>query len=291
MTTKPTTSWRDLIKVHPAAEMFPLMPPEELKVLGEDIKANGLTEPVTTWVDQDGAEWLLDGRNRLDAIAPQPARCHCYAGYRFSLHGQLIGSGARKGQREPERFKVLPPSGSESRWAVSYTRRNFGSDPYAYVVSANIHRRHLTTEQRKEIAAGLLKSNPERSDRSVAKEVGLHNETVAAVRKAGEASDEIRHIPPTERVDTGGRKRARKTANEHAKAETAEEQIEAVGQRQERKSAAAKEQLAEVASPQPVEVALGDPISTISLPAAPHGVDHLATLLTAWDAAPADVRE
>src|SRR5262249_13404250 len=149
--------------VHPAAEMFPLMPPEELKVLGEDIKANGLTEPVTTWVDQDGAEWLLDGRNRLDAIAR--------AGYRFRLHGRVIGSGARKGQRAPERFKVLPPSGSESRWAVSYTRRNFGSDPYAYVVSANIHRRHLTTEQRKEIAAALLKSNPERSDRSVAKEV------------------------------------------------------------------------------------------------------------------------
>ena len=37
-----TKSWRD-IPIHPAADLFPLMAPDELKALGEDIKKNGLT--------------------------------------------------------------------------------------------------------------------------------------------------------------------------------------------------------------------------------------------------------
>jgi hypothetical protein len=178
--TDPTPSWRDLIKVHLAAELFPLMSPEELKALGEDIKANGLTDPVTTWRDKDGTEWLIDGRNRLDAMAA--------AGYRFKLHGQLSGVGPHK-QREPERFKVLPPS-EANRWSLSYVSPCFGSDfdPYTYVVSANIRRRHLTTEQRKEIAAELLKANPAQSDRSVAKEVGISPTTVGAIRETVEPS-------------------------------------------------------------------------------------------------------
>ena len=35
MTTK--TSWRDTLKIHPAADLFPLMPLDELKPLGGDI--------------------------------------------------------------------------------------------------------------------------------------------------------------------------------------------------------------------------------------------------------------
>ena len=31
-----------MIKVHPAADLFPMMTPDELKALGEDIKKNGL---------------------------------------------------------------------------------------------------------------------------------------------------------------------------------------------------------------------------------------------------------
>jgi hypothetical protein len=80
----------------------------------------------------------------------------------------------------------------------------------ALVISKNLKRRHLTTEDRKRIATEVLKWQPERSDRSVAKEVGL-SDTVAAVRKSGEASAEIPQMAPTDRVDAGGRKRARKT--------------------------------------------------------------------------------
>ena len=34
--------WRDKYKVHPAADVFPMMSDEELAELGEDIKKNGL---------------------------------------------------------------------------------------------------------------------------------------------------------------------------------------------------------------------------------------------------------
>jgi hypothetical protein len=41
-----TKSWRDVLPIHPAAELFPLMSPGELRALGEDIKTNKLHEPV-----------------------------------------------------------------------------------------------------------------------------------------------------------------------------------------------------------------------------------------------------
>src|SRR5262249_36802797 len=68
--TKPMTkSWRDVLQIHPAAELFPLMTPDELRVLGEDIKKNGLTSPIVLWRSHPQAPaQLLDGRNRLDAI-------------------------------------------------------------------------------------------------------------------------------------------------------------------------------------------------------------------------------
>src|SRR5262249_56577038 len=62
-------SCRDTIAIHPAAELFPLMPPDQLRVLGEDIKKNGLTSPIVLWRSHPQAPvQLLDGRNRLDAI-------------------------------------------------------------------------------------------------------------------------------------------------------------------------------------------------------------------------------
>ena len=58
------SKWREKYKVHPAADLFPLMSDEELRVLGEDIKANGLKH--SPCVDEDGL--LIDGRSRLEAM-------------------------------------------------------------------------------------------------------------------------------------------------------------------------------------------------------------------------------
>lgn len=49
--------------VHPAAELFPMLPDDELDDLARDIHANGLIHPIVR--DRSGA--ILDGRNRLRA--------------------------------------------------------------------------------------------------------------------------------------------------------------------------------------------------------------------------------
>ena len=63
MTSRRST-WRDTYKVHPAADVFPMMSEEDLDKLGDDIKANGLRNPII--LDSHGS--LLDGRNRLEAM-------------------------------------------------------------------------------------------------------------------------------------------------------------------------------------------------------------------------------
>ena len=58
-------SWRDVITIHPAADLFPMMSPDELKALGEDIRRNGMTAPIVWWtereadIEQDAAAEIL----------------------------------------------------------------------------------------------------------------------------------------------------------------------------------------------------------------------------------------
>lgn len=54
------------MKVHPDADIFPMMPDDELAALAEDIKVNGLIHPLVTG-DYQGEEVLVDGRNRKRA--------------------------------------------------------------------------------------------------------------------------------------------------------------------------------------------------------------------------------
>src|SRR5262249_51128227 len=63
--------WRATLPVHPAAELSPLMARTELKDLAEDLrKSGGMNVPVALWRrDLDSPLQLLDGRNRLDALA------------------------------------------------------------------------------------------------------------------------------------------------------------------------------------------------------------------------------
>src|SRR5215469_14904410 len=111
--------WRDVICVHPAAELFPALSEEEFTALVVDIDRNGVQQnPVTVTID--GKHWLVDGRNRLDALER--------LGYRFGIEDR--GLTARR-------------TGSQSVWAENRLR-----DPWDLAVSLNVHRRHLTQAQR-----------------------------------------------------------------------------------------------------------------------------------------------
>src|SRR5207249_5143591 len=59
--------WSERLKVHPAADMFPPMPADELLALGNDMKENGLRQPILLFKSEDGEKQVVDGRNRLDA--------------------------------------------------------------------------------------------------------------------------------------------------------------------------------------------------------------------------------
>jgi hypothetical protein len=79
-----------------------------------------------------------------------------------------------------------------------------GGDPLAFVISANIHRRHLTAEKKREIIAELIKAQPEKSNRQIAKTAKVDDKTVGSVRRELEGRAEIPHVD--KRADTKGRK-------------------------------------------------------------------------------------
>ena len=63
-----------------------------------------------------------------------------------------------------------------------------GINPVTYVLSRNVHRRHLTSEQKREAIAAYLKADPTVSDLKVAKELGVSDKTAAKVRDDLEAA-------------------------------------------------------------------------------------------------------
>jgi ParB-like chromosome segregation protein Spo0J len=133
----------------------------------------------------------------------------------------LVKDIARHGLREPimlfeglvlggrNRYAACQQAGVEPQFS-EYT----GHDSLAYVISRNVHRRHLTRDQRLQVIEAL-KDNPERSDRATAKVASVDHKTVAAVRTALQATGEIPQL--TKRTGQDGRKRkqpASKSENE-----------------------------------------------------------------------------
>ncbi len=91
--------------------------------------------------------------------------------------------------------------------------------PQAFVVSRNIRRRHLTGKQKRELIMKLLKAEPEKSDRRIAKEIGASHRTIAAVRSTAEDGGQIAHHAT--RVDARGTRQPAKKAKKPAPAKTA----------------------------------------------------------------------
>jgi hypothetical protein len=179
-------SWRDVVSIHPAADLFPLLGADELVALGEDIKRNGLTSPIALKME-NGKPILLDGRNRLDAME------------RVGLRVNLAWS--------RHSWRVSAQERIDDEWCSivlnQVTVTIIWGDPVEYITSVNIHRRHLMAETKRDLIAKLLKEHPERSDRATAKLIGADHKTVTAVRRREEDVGSIPHVEKV--VDTKGR--------------------------------------------------------------------------------------
>jgi ParB-like chromosome segregation protein Spo0J len=155
------------LRFHPLADIFPLMEGEAFDELVADIKANGLVDPIVIFDDM-----ILDGRNRYRA---------CQAA--------SVTPTFRLAVQSPEEKPNLA--------------RPLITDPLAYVISANIRRRHLTAEQKRDLIARLLTADPSKSDRQIAKTVKASPTFVGKVRAEGEATGDVSTVDT--RTDTKGR--------------------------------------------------------------------------------------
>ena len=144
--SKPKT-WRDVYPIHPVAEVFPLLKPDELQKLADTIKKEGLHYDVIVWCHTLGGDtpekrqkYVLDGRNRLDAM-------------------ELLG------------METVTPEGGlansveTSAWIVDQKARiqTVGAipDPADFVISMNVQRRHLTKKEQSDLIVKAVMAEEE----------------------------------------------------------------------------------------------------------------------------------
>jgi hypothetical protein len=181
------SKWRDKIAVNPACELIPPMSAEELATTGKDIKANGLLHPIVFWRDEETKkESLLDGRSRLDAYEAERLPIFAADLPIFTPDGALV---------VPYVIRTLNPKGPHD------VKRPESETPESYVWSANVHRRHMSAEGKRKAIAALLKVDPSKSDRQVAKETGSSPQTVG--RERHKSNVPMEHKP---RIEASGRK-------------------------------------------------------------------------------------
>jgi hypothetical protein len=198
-----TPSWRDTIQVHPAAALFPSMndvDPAGLDALAADIGKHGLMELIKLWeADKNTTAVLLDGRNRLDALERALGRPVRIVRHAFrNREWWVLEADDEDGESTPvsDRFEMYSGSG--------IVVLDGGIDPWAYVVSANIHRRHLTAEDKRKLTAKLIKAKPKASNNAISKLAKVDDKTVAKVRREMEGRSEFPNVET--RTDTKGRR-------------------------------------------------------------------------------------
>jgi hypothetical protein len=166
------------LQFHPLAGLFPLMEGTEFEELVADIKAHGLRERIDLYQGK-----IADGRNRYRAL-------------------QQLGIDPSTDQKKYFRKALYAHSAGGE---IAPHEQNNDDRVRALIISRNIHRRHLTAEQKREIIAKVIAAKPEASDRQIAKQVKADHKTVGAVRKAKEATGEV--SPVEKRVGTDGKVR------------------------------------------------------------------------------------
>jgi hypothetical protein len=131
--------------------------------------------------------YLLDGCSRLAAIerafSGDPETYE--AVIEVALVGDTIGDGATISVGDDDNYRdiwIAPPQLLEGVRIDGSGQLVPNIDPFSYVVSVNVRRRHLTSEQKRDIVAALLKAHPERSDRETAKLAKVSPTTVGVIR-------------------------------------------------------------------------------------------------------------
>jgi ParB-like chromosome segregation protein Spo0J len=141
---------------HDAAQLFPLLPEEELNELAADIKANGLLNPVVLLEGK-----VLDGRNRILAC----------------------------------RMAGVSPTFTD--WKGS-------GSPTSWVISQNLHRRHLTASQKAVIA---LEAEPlfaaEAKERQKTSTGGAQPQLRSKLTEAGAKGKTVDHAAKSVGVSSG----------------------------------------------------------------------------------------
>ena len=130
------------LEFHEVSNIFPLMQGKEFDNLVDDIRTNGLREPIVTYRGK-----VLDGRNRLMAC---------------------------------------------QRLGIGYESREYdGDDPLSFVVSINLHRRHLTQSQLACVAdeiANMKHGGDRRSNQSLSGDFDISQRKAAEMVGAGRAT-------------------------------------------------------------------------------------------------------
>jgi hypothetical protein len=137
------------LRPHSIADDDPPMNAAEFDALKFSMKASGIREPITLFNDQ-GQEWILDGRNRIAAgIAIK--------------HRWLLRD-----------FRLFTGTLAEARQLAA---------------ELNDIRRHLSAEQRKEKAAKLIVAHPTLSSRALAAMCGVSHTTIVRMREQTSEED------------------------------------------------------------------------------------------------------
>jgi hypothetical protein len=137
------------LPVHPAADVFPMLPEDELEELAESIKTQGLLNSIVVQ-SIDGKLVLVDGRNRREAC--------------------------RRAGVEPT-YMLLD-----------------GQDATAYVLSANINRRHMTKGQRA-MAVAMIYPDDRKGGRGKSDTRKYAETSQLSMRLVQQARTVLRHTP------------------------------------------------------------------------------------------------
>lgn len=138
--------WRSLYPPHPCADVFPMLPDDELDALAQDITKNGLQKPIVLqWTTGKNADGLFDVRVRVYRIIDGRNRLAAIARAGISIPTDPYKTVRWADGRDVPMFEVWNLTDDDA--AVT-----------AYIIAANIRRRHLTKEQQAELIVKTIEA-------------------------------------------------------------------------------------------------------------------------------------